>query len=122
MAENEGKHKTELAERRRESFGDAPREVKSTMIFDVEAPDYDEARAFMTARQALTIALRCEEKAHAFFVAALPYLTDTTVAALFSELRDEEVHHQQLVRREMDRLPKGDEPDAEAFVDEPSAQ
>ena len=33
------------------------------MIFDVEAPDYDEARAFMTPRQALEAALRAEKKA-----------------------------------------------------------
>lgn len=122
MAENEAKHGSALAERRRQLFGDAPREVKRTMIFDVEAPEYDEARAFMTARSALQIALRCEEKAHAFFVEALPHLKDAQVGALFAELRDEEVHHQDLVRREMARLPADPGPDGEAFVDDPNAQ
>jgi rubrerythrin len=122
MAENEAKHGAELAERRRELFGDGPRDVRSTMIFDVEAPEYDEARAFMSARQALGIALRCEEKAHAFFVSALPHVKDPQVNALFAELRDEEVHHQELVRREIARLPEGPETDGEAFVDEPNAQ
>jgi len=122
MAENEAKHGAELAERRRELFGDGPRDVRSTMIFDVEAPEYDEARAFMSARQALGIALRCEEKAHAFFVSALPHVKDPQVHALFGELRDEEVHHQELVRREISRLPEGPEADGEAFVDEPNAQ
>jgi rubrerythrin len=122
MAENEAKHGAELSERRRELFGDGPRDVRSTMIFDVEAPDYDEARAFMTARQALEIALRAEEKAHAFFVSALPHVKDPQVSTLFAELRDEEVHHQELVRRELLRLPTGPEKDGEAFVDEPSAQ
>lgn len=121
MADNEAKHGAELAERRRELFGDGPRDVRGTQIFDVEAPEYDEARAFMTARHALGIALRCEEKAHAFFVEALPHVKDAQVHALFEELRDEEIHHQDLVRRELARLP-GPEPDAEAFVDEPSAQ
>jgi rubrerythrin len=122
MAENEAKHGAELAERRRELFGDAPREVRRTMLFDVEAPDYDEARAFMTTRRALGIALRCEEKAHAFFVGALPHVKDATVSALFAELRDEEVLHQELVRRELARLPPGEEFDGEAFVDDPNAQ
>jgi erythrin-vacuolar iron transport family protein len=122
MAANEAKHGAELAERRRARFGDAAREVRSTMIFDVEAPEYDEARAFMTARQALGIALRCEEKAHAFFVAALPRIDDPEVSALFAELRDEEVHHQELVRQEMLKVPADTDTSGEEFVDEPSAQ
>ena len=122
MAENEAHHREDLAARRRELFGDAPRGVRSTMIFDVEAPDYDEARAFMTARQALEIAMRCEQKAHAFFVEALPHVQDPQVMSLFTELRDEEVHHQELVQREILRLPAGADISGEAFVDEPSAQ
>lgn len=122
MAENEAKHGAELSRRRLELFGDAPREVSRAMLFDVEAPDYDAARAFMTAREALGVALRCEEKAHAFFVQALPYVEDAQVNALFAELRDEEVHHQELVQRELDRLPPGGEKDGEAFVDDPTAQ
>ena len=75
-------------------FGDAPRAVTRAMLWDVEAPDYDEARAFMTARQAMQAALQSEEKAHAFFVAALPQVDDPEVTALFGELRDEEALHQ----------------------------
>ena len=52
-------------------------------IFDIEAPDYDEARAFMTVRAALETALRSEEKAHAFFAAALPKIENATVKTLF---------------------------------------
>lgn len=122
MAANEAKHGAELAHRRQALFGDAPRNVGRALIFDVEAPDYDEARAFMTARAALEVALRCEEKAHAFFVEALPFIGDPQVQALFAELRDEEVHHQELVRREIERLPPDAETDGEAFVDEPAAQ
>lgn len=122
MAENEAKHGAELAERRRALFGDAPRNVRRAMIFDVEAPDYDEARAFMTARAALEIALRCEQKAHAFFVEALPHVQEPQVQALFTELRDEEVHHQQLVQREIERLPAHADTSGEAFVDDPAAQ
>ena len=42
------------------------------MLWDVEAPDYDQARAFMTARQAMQAALQSEEEAHPFFIGALP--------------------------------------------------
>ena len=118
MATNEEKHGFELRQRREARFGDAPRTVSRTAIFDVEAPEYDEARAFMTPRAALQVALRCEQKAHAFFVAALPGLQDGEVRTLFEELREEEVHHQQLVEKEMAKLPEGGV-DGEAFVDEP---
>jgi rubrerythrin len=122
MAENEAKHGAALSDQRRARFGDAPREVTRAMLFDVEAPEYDEARAFMTAREALGVALRCEEKAYAFFAEALPHVSDPQVKALFDELAAEEVAHEDLVRREMERLPPGDEPDGEAFVDEPASQ
>jgi rubrerythrin len=122
MAGNEAKHGEELRARRQLLFGDAPRAVERSALFDVEAPDYDEARAFMSARAALEVALRCEQKAHAFFEAALPGIADTAVRALFEELREEEVHHQQLVRQELAKLPPGPGPDGEAFADEPVAQ
>jgi rubrerythrin len=118
MATNEEKHGFELRQRREARFGAAPREVSRTALFDVEAPDYDEARAFMSPRAALEVALRCEEKAHAFFVAALPRLEDAEVRALFAELREEEVEHQELVRKEMAKLPE-EGIDDEPFVDDP---
>lgn len=119
MAGNEERHRVELATRRRERFGDAPSSVTRAMIFDVEAPDYDEARAFMTARAALGAALRAEEKAHAFFVAALPQLEDTDVRALFDALRREEIEHQELVRRELAKVPPDPELSADDFADDP---
>ena len=64
------------------------------MIFDVEAPEYDEARAYMTPREALTAALRSEEKAWRFFSQALPRVKDGEVKKLFQELQDEELEHQ----------------------------
>ncbi len=118
MAQNEERHGFELRQRREARFGDAPRAVSRSAIFDVEAPEYDEARAFMTARAALRVALRCELKAHAFFEAALPGLQDAEVRTLFEELREEEVRHQQLVEKELAKLPEGGV-DGEAFVDEP---
>jgi len=98
MAENEARHGALLSEQRRVLFGDAPRDVTRAMLFEVEAPGYDEVRAFMTARRALEVALRCEEKAYAFFTEALPHVDDPEVKALFDELASEEVSHQDLVR------------------------
>jgi rubrerythrin len=121
MASNEAKHGRQLAARREELFGDAPRRVHRGQLFDVEAPDYDEARAFMAARTAFEVALRCEEKAHEFFVQALPSITDPQVRALFEELREEEVEHQALVKKELAKLPPGPEPSAEDYEDEPVA-
>jgi len=122
MAQNEQKHGAELAARREALFGGSPRTVSRAQLFDVEAPDYDEARAFMHPRQAMQAALRSEEKAHAFFVAALPGLQDAAVRALFEELRDEETVHQQLVLTEIAKLPVGPDADPSDYADEPVAQ
>ena len=122
MAVNEEKHRVELAARRQERFGDAPSAVTRAMLFDVEAPDYDEARAFMSPRSAMKAALQSEEKAYAFFAAALPGITNTEVKALFTELRDEEVVHQNLVRAELAKLPPDSDVRGDDFEDEPAAQ
>jgi rubrerythrin len=122
MVENEAKHGRELAARRLQLFGDAPRSVTPGMIFDVEAPDFDAARAFMSPRKAMEAALASEVKAHAFFVAALPALKDVQVRALFEELREEELEHQHLVQIELAKLPPDKGLSDDDFVDEPAAQ
>jgi len=121
MAANEAKHGNQLAERRKSLFAASPRIVDRSMLFDVEAPDYDEARAFMTPRQAMQAALRSEEKAFAFFEAALPQVRDADVRALFGELKEEEVVHQNLVRGELAKLPPEDDIAPDAFADDPVA-
>ena len=122
MALNEAKHGEELAARRAKLFGTTHRSVSRAMIFDVEAPDYDAARAFMSPRQAMEAALASEIKAHGFFSAALAGLQDADVKALFTELRDEEVEHQDLVKAELAKLPPDTGLSDEDFVDEPTAQ
>jgi rubrerythrin len=122
MARNEQKHGEELRARRRSLFGDAPGRMKRSMLWDVEAPDYDEPRAFMSARRAMQVALASETKAHEFFVRALPHVSDPEVRRLFQELRDEELLHQSLVREAMRSLPEGEEPDPGDYEDEPVAQ
>ena len=122
MAQNEARHGQELSERRQRLFPEAPRTVRPSMLWDVEAPEYDEARMFMTAREALHVALRCEEKAHAFFVAALPRIAEPEVKALFEELRDEEVEHQDLVKEQLAKLKPEAPVDPEDYADGPVGQ
>jgi rubrerythrin len=121
MVVNESKHGDELAKRRKALFGDAPRRVTRSQLWNVEAPEYEQARAFMTPRQALNVAMQCEVKAHGFFQAALPHLRDPDVKALFTELLHEEIEHQELVKKEIAKLPTAPEGDQEDFADEPVA-
>lgn len=122
MAGNEARHGAELSARRYSLFRDEPRSVKRSMLWEVEAPDYDQTRAFMSARQAMGVALQSEIKAHQFFVEALPHITQPEVRVLFEELRDEELEHQSLVRREIEKAPPDPDIDPNLFVDEPTAQ
>ena len=120
MVFNEQKHGRQLADRRRRLFGDAPRRVDRGQLWEVEAPDYGKPRVFMSPRQATEVAMASEQKAHEFFVCALPGVKDPDVRALFEELRDEELHHFQTLERHLHDLPPG--PDVEdADADEPPA-
>jgi rubrerythrin len=122
MAANEKKHGDELRERRQALFGDEATSVDRSMLFDVEAPEYDRARAFMSVQEALEVALDAETKAYEFFDRALPRIENGDVRELFAELRQEEVEHQEMVRAEMAKLSpeKGFDPDD--FVDPPVGQ
>ncbi len=117
MAGYEARHRANLASRRRELFGDAPRRVGADDLDDVEAPHRGSPRVFMSARQALEVALASEEKAEAFFADALREVADREVRALFEDLRDEERNHVKLVRDRLESLPPGpdlEEEDADA--------
>jgi len=105
MAVNETKHGTELTERRQKLFPTEPRKVTRDMLWDVEAPGYEAARMFMTAHDAMDVALEAEIKAHDYFAAALQHVKDPDVKALFTELRDEEIEHQDMVKAAMAKLP-----------------
>lgn len=120
MAMNEAKHGRQLAERRQLLFGDAPRRLSLDDLDDIEAPDRGQPRTFMSARQALEVALASEEKAYDFFGKALEHVSDPGVKALFVELRSEEDEHRRLVAEKLAQLPKGpDVPDDE--TDEPGS-
>jgi len=90
------------------------------MFDDVEAPDRSAPRTFMSARDAMEVAIASEEKARDFFAAALKQVKDPEVRALFSELRAEEEEHRKLLAERLKKLPKG--PDlTEADADEPGS-
>jgi rubrerythrin len=120
MAGYEERHGAELASRRRELFGNAPRRVTKEALDDVEAPDRGKPRVFMSARQAMEVALSSEEKAREFFDGALRHVRDPAVRTLFEHLRGEEEQHIRMVRQRLDRLPPG--PDVEEDeADEPGS-
>ena len=96
--------------------------VDRSMLWDVEAPDYNEARAFMSLQQALEVAYDAEVKAYDYFDRALPQVTDPGVQELFRELREEEIEHQDLVKKEMAKAGVADGFDPNDFVDDPAAQ
>jgi rubrerythrin len=122
MAVNETKHGTELTERRQKLFPSEPRKVTRDMLWDVEAPGYEAARMFMTAHDAMEVALEAEIKAHDYFAAALQHVTDPDVKALFTELRDEEIEHQDMVKAAMAKLPPRPTITGEDVADEPVSQ
>jgi rubrerythrin len=119
MSANEAKHGQALRSRRRERFGDTPASIDRSMLWDVEAPAYEKARAFITPRRVLEIALAAEITAHDFFAHALPYLADPDVRKLFEELRLEEVEHQEMVKGQLATQPPDDNRDPDEFIDEP---
>lgn len=122
MADNEEKHRVALASRRAEQFGGMPSRVGRAMLFDIEAPEYDEVRASMSVRQALEAAMRSEVKAEHFFASVLTTVTDAQVKALFEELREEEQGHQRLLHRELDRITKEPHFPESFWEDEPVGQ
>ncbi len=111
MAVNEARHGEQLMERRRRLFGDTPRTVDRDMLYQVEAPDMGAPRVFMSARQAMEVALASEQKARQFFERALEVVKDPEARAVLSELQEEEVQHEAWVRTRLEKLPPG--PDLE---------
>jgi erythrin-vacuolar iron transport family protein len=118
MAENEARHGTALAERRKALFGDIPVRVSLDDLFDVEAPDHGAPHAGMSARRAFAVALSSEQKAFDFYDQALPHVTDPEIHALFIELRDEEAEHVRMMREAIAALPPGADVESEEDEDE----
>jgi rubrerythrin len=121
MAKNEAKHGEELAERRTRLFPNQPRRVDRSMLWDVEAPGYESVHAFMSLKEALEVALAAEVKAFNYFCDVLKIIPEGEVKKLFEELKEEEIHHQDLVKQEMAKLGPEEKFSTEDFADEPVA-
>jgi rubrerythrin len=123
MAGNEAKHVAQLRARRISLFGEAPTQMKSEMIWDVEAPGEGRVRNYMSPRQAVELALAGEVKAYQFFDSALKNVLDKQVKDLFIELRKEELGHQEMLKKLLSQLPTTSGADlTDEDVDEPSQQ
>ena len=93
MAENEAKHGRELADRRRQRFGEAPRRVTAAMLFEVERLAAQRPCAPSSHRaKAMEAALRLSSRPR-FFEAAREGASDPDVRALLAALRDKETQH-----------------------------
>ncbi len=118
MAENEAKHGQDLEARRKELFGDKPARLTLDDLYDVEAPEMGSVTRDMSTMQAFELGLAAEQKAHDFYDAALPGITDPDVRELFVELRDEEVEHVEMLQAEIAKLPESAKEEVEFDVDE----
>jgi hypothetical protein len=105
MVENEARRGTELLERRMALFGKVPMKIKMTDLYDVEALVMGAPHRGMSTLQAYEIGLAAEQKAYDFYDMALPGITDPEVRTLFTELRDEEAEHVEMLREQMAELP-----------------
>ena len=121
MAENEAKHGQEIEARRKELFGDKPARLTLDDLFDVEAPDMGAPRRGMSVVQAFEIGLAAERKAYDFYDSALPGITDADVRELFTELRDEETEHVEMLQEQMAKLPSSASAEIEFDIDETPA-
>ena len=118
MAKNEAKHGQELEARRKDLFGDAPARLTLDDLFDVEAPEMGAPRRGMSTLQAFEVAMAAEKKAYDFYDMALPGITNAEVRELFTELRDEETEHVEMLREAMAKLPPGASEEVEFDMDE----
>jgi rubrerythrin len=66
-------------------------------IYDVEAPEMGAPRRGMSVVQAFELGLEAEKKAYDFYDMALPGITNEEVRDLFTELRDEETEHVEML-------------------------
>jgi rubrerythrin len=119
IASSELTHAERIRKRRHAIFGQSEVTVDRSLVYDVEAPEYHQVRAFMTVHRALEVALESERKAFRFYDRALETVDDAEVRRLFEDLREQEVLHQQLILEFRERLPDEDDADPDDYVDEP---
>ena len=93
-------------------------EVQQATEWQIDSSDFVEVDEFVNATQAFEIGLVAEKKAYDFYDMALPGITDTEVRALFTELRDEETEHVEMLQEAMAKLPSSASEEIEFDLDE----
>jgi rubrerythrin len=104
MAEHEKRHGLTLLWRREHLYPDEPSRVTAELLENPEAPDRDVFATATTLRGCMEVAMIAERNAESFFRRALAEITDPEVVALFSDLADEEIEHQQMVAEQLAAL------------------
>jgi rubrerythrin len=104
MAGREKRHKEEIAEKRKELFGDLPTRQDDEAPWQVEVPDYESLGKNVSLAEAFDVAMGAETRAHDFYAEAIDYIEDETVVELFDWLRKAEVEHQRMLGEEMKRF------------------
>ncbi|MBZ5589764.1 MAG: rubrerythrin [Acidobacteriia bacterium] len=105
MAFREKLHREQLTERRLALYADAPPNLANRAVWGVEAPYEEKPGATMTVAAAFTLALAAEEKAEAYYAAALLQVIPPQVAQLFESLRQSEIEHKRMLQLEMAKRP-----------------
>ena len=77
-----------------------------------------DVRRDMSVMDAFKVGLAAEQKAYDFYNDSLPGVTDPEVRELFTELRDEEVEHVEMLEAAMAKLPASASEKVEFDVDE----
>ncbi len=101
MAGWEARHGNQLNERRKKLFGDTPVRFTDSGAWEIETPSYDKVDGEMTLMDALNLALEAEKTAERYYAAAVEYLSDPETIAMFNELREAEVQHQEMLKVEI---------------------
>ena len=111
LAEIEGKHIQQV----RDISGNV--DLSMTTLWEygwvdpgaAEAPDYEDVHYLMQPYHAISLALRAERRAVAFFTGVEAQTADEEVAAMACRLAEDERQHVSLLEDWLDKLPEPDE-------------
>lgn len=104
MAGWEKLHGSQVAEKRKERFGDTPAKYTSNLAWEVEVPDFDQVGSSLSLADALQLAYDAETRAREYYESVMEYISDNETLEFVTSLRDAEIQHQRLVKEQMDQL------------------
>jgi len=124
MARNESRHAEDLINKCIDLFGVLRPEIFIEDYYEyveVEAPSFDKASSFMSAREALNVAKESEIKAYQFYKKFSDVCQDKEAKAFFIELMNEEEEHRKLVEAQLEKLSDDGKPTRSGDdIDEPN--